>query len=379
MPADFGVYVHWPFCLRKCPYCDFNSHVGTAADPGRWRAALVAEIDHAAAEAPGRTVSSVFFGGGTPSLMEPAVVGAVLERIAARWALAPGAEVTLEANPGTAEAARFADFRAAGVNRLSVGVQSFDDGALGFLGRVHGAAEARAALGLAARHFPRFSLDLIYARPGQTAAAWRRELVEALAFAPAHLSAYQLVIEAGTAFHRSGVAAADEETAADLYETTREVLAGAGLPAYEVSNHARPGAECRHNLLYWRGGDYAGIGPGAHGRITRDGVTCAIRRHANPEGWLKAVEAAGHGTKDRVPLGPRERRDEVLLMGLRLSEGIDRARFRALVGREIESALAADRLARLVDGGFLVLDGGGLRCTAAGLRRLDAVLAALLD
>ncbi|MBL8665802.1 MAG: coproporphyrinogen III oxidase, partial [Candidatus Odyssella sp.] len=268
----FALYVHWPFCLSKCPYCDFNSHVRERVEEARWQRAYLAELERAAAETPGRVVTSVFFGGGTPSLMPPETAAAILARIRALWPVAPDAEITLEANPGAAEAARFRAFRAAGVNRLSIGVQALDDAALKFLGRRHVAAEALAAVERAAGIFPRYSFDLIYARPGQSVAAWREELARALRFAGDHLSVYQLTIEPGTAFHtahaRGDFALPDEDTAADLYEATRDLLGAAGLAAYEISNHARPGGESRHNLAYWRYADYAGIGPGAHGRLT---------------------------------------------------------------------------------------------------------------
>ena len=293
--AGFGVYVHWPFCASKCPYCDFNSHVRAEIDEARWRAALVRELDHFAALAPGRTVTSIFFGGGTPSLMAPATVAAVIERTANHWRLAGDVEITLEANPTSVEAGRFAGYRDAGVNRVSLGVQSLDDRALGFLGRGHDAAEARAAVAVAHARFPRVSFDLIYARPGQSPAAWRRELAEALQIAGEHLSLYQLTLEPGTAFHaraaRGALALPGGDAAAALYDVTQEVLEGAGLPAYEISNHAVPGAESRHNLTYWRSGDYLGVGPGAHGRLTGGGAVLAIAQTRSPERWLAAVEA----------------------------------------------------------------------------------------
>ncbi|MEX0697544.1 MAG: radical SAM family heme chaperone HemW [Dongiaceae bacterium] len=382
MEPGFGIYLHWPFCLSKCPYCDFNSHVRAGVDQGRWRAALLAELDHYAADTAGRTVTSLFFGGGTPSLMEPATVGAAIDRAAARWRLAPDIEITLEANPTSAEAACFDGFRAAGVNRLSLGVQALDDRALRFLGRGHSAAEAMAAVALAQARFARTSFDLIYARPGQGAAAWREELTRAIALAGEHLSVYQLTIEPGTVFEgaqrRGELATPDEDTAAALYETTQELMAAAGLPAYEISNHARPGAECRHNLTYWRYGDYVGIGPGAHGRLTIDGIKLATRQHRAPEAWLAAVEAEGHATRRRDPVPSADRLNEMLMMGLRLAEGVARRRFRAETGFEPEAALDGARLRRLIDGGFLVLDESALRATAAGRQRLDAVLAALL-
>jgi len=385
MSADpgFALYLHWPFCKSKCPYCDFNSHVREQIDEARWRSALISELDRAAATLRGRRVASVFFGGGTPSLMAPVTVGALLDRAAGHWAFAPEAEITLEANPTSVEAARFADFRAAGVNRVSLGVQALDDAALRFLGRHHDVAQARAAVGVAARHFARYSFDLIYARPGQTPLSWRDELAAALAMAGDHLSVYQLTIEPGTAFFtahaRGDFALPDDEGQAALYETTQELLEGAGLTAYEISNHARRGGECRHNLVYWRYGDYLGIGPGAHGRLTLDGQKHALRNRRAPETWLAAIEGGAAACEEDLVLAPDERRAELLMMGLRLAEGVSRARFCAETGRDIEASLEPARLAQLIEGAFLVLDEKGLRATAAGRQRLNAVLAALLD
>jgi putative oxygen-independent coproporphyrinogen III oxidase len=380
--AEFAVYVHWPFCKSKCPYCDFNSHVRASIDEARWRRALLGEIDHYAAETPGRAVTSIFFGGGTPSLMSAATVAAVLDRIAARWPLDPAVEITLEANPTSVEAERFREFRAAGVTRASLGVQALDDGALKFLGRAHDAREALAALDVARRNFERFSFDLIYARPGQTVAAWEAELARALDLAGEHLSVYQLTIEAGTAFAtshaRGDFALPDEETQATLYELTQARLEAAGLPAYEISNHACPGAECRHNLAYWHSADYVGVGPGAHGRLTLGGTRVATRQSRAPETWLAAAERQGHGSEERVIVAPEEHLEELLMMGLRLTEGISRNRFRRAIGREIEAALDEKRLASMIEGGFLTLDETGLAATAAGRQRLNAVLVALL-
>jgi len=378
----FAIYVHWPFCKAKCPYCDFNSHVRESVDHDRWRAALLRELDHFAEETPGRRVTSVFFGGGTPSLMEPATAGAVIDRIAARWPVAPALEITLEANPTSVEASRFAGFRQAGVNRVSLGVQALDDAALRFLGRQHDSAEALAAVDLAARHFDRFSFDLIYARPGQTVDAWERELKQALERRPGHLSAYQLTIEQGTKFHtlygRGAFELPDEETQAALYETTQAVLSAAGLPAYEISNHARPGEECRHNLTYWRYGDYVGVGPGAHGRLTLDGRKLATRTHRAPEIWLERVEGDGHAEHEREAVEPELRFAELLMMGLRLAEGIPRARIVAEHGRDVTELVDRRALDRLVEGGFLTLDQDRLAATQAGRQRLNGVLAALV-
>jgi oxygen-independent coproporphyrinogen-3 oxidase len=378
----FAVYLHWPFCKSKCPYCDFNSHVRAEIDEARWRRALLAELDHYAALAPGRTVTSIFFGGGTPSLMAPATVAALIDRIAGRWRVVDDVEITLEANPTSVEAARFRDLRAAGVNRASLGVQALDDGALRFLGRGHDREEAIAAVEIARRAFDRYSFDLIYARPGQSVAAWEAELAAALALAGDHLSLYQLTIEPGTAFATAAARGAlripEEELAAELFEATQQRLEAHGLAAYEISNHARPGGACRHNLVYWRYGDYAGIGPGAHGRLTLDGARHATRQRRAPETWLKAVEAQGHGTEEALPLAPSEQLEEMLMMGLRLAEGIPRTRFGAVVGMTLEAALPPAPLADLLAGGFLTLDDDRLAATAAGRQRLNAVLAALL-
>ncbi len=382
-----ALYIHWPFCKSKCPYCDFNSHVRAQIDDTRWRAALLAELDHWAPALKGRALVSIFFGGGTPSLMAPATAAALIERAAQHWHVARDLEITLEANPTSVEASRFAELRAAGVNRVSLGVQALDDAALKFLGRGHNAVEARAAVALASRLFPRFSFDLIYARPGQTLEAWRDELNAALAMAGNHLSLYQLTIEAGTAFAtafaRGDFRLPDDESQGALYETTQETLAAAGLPAYEISNHARPGEECRHNLVYWRYQDYLGIGPGAHGRLTlgaEDGGTekRALKNFRAPETWLSAVERAGHGLEETQLLLAEERREEMLMMGLRLEEGVARDAFRAETGADFETVLDPARLAALCGSGFLALDETGLRATASGRQRLNAVLAALI-
>jgi oxygen-independent coproporphyrinogen-3 oxidase len=376
-----AVYIHWPFCRSKCPYCDFNSHVRERIDTVRWRRALLTDLDHQAALAPDRVVTSVFFGGGTPSLMSPETVAVLLDRVRDRWALAADAEITLEANPNSVDAERFRGFAAAGVNRLSLGIQALDPGALRFLGRSHDRPQAIAAIEQAQRFFARFSFDLIYARPGQTRAAWQRELDEALALAGDHLSLYQLTIEPGTVFAalaaRGDRLTADEETAAALFETTQDRLAAHGMPAYEISNHARPGAECRHNLAYWRYRDYVGIGPGAHGRLTSAGGTAATRQRRAPEGWLAAVEAVGSGLEETTELDRDTVVDEMLMMGLRLAEGVARARLEPVAGETVEARFGA-ALPRLVAGGFLQLDETRLVATAAGRQRLDAVLAALL-
>lgn len=375
---SFGIYIHWPFCLSKCPYCDFNSHVANGIDQPGWRAALLSELAHFAQQTQGREVTSIFFGGGTPSLMEPATTAALLDKIAALWPVSPGVEITLEANPGTIDAARFRDFRAAGVNRLSMGLQALDDESLRFLGRKHDSAQAVQAVELAHAIFPRISFDLIYARPGQSAEDWRLELAMALAMAADHLSVYQLTIEEGTAFHpahaRGDFVLPDEDEAAEMFDLTQELCAAAGLPAYEVSNHARPGAECRHNLLYWQGDDYIGIGPGAHGRLNGQ----AVRQFKTPDRWRQAVAEHGHGTQEQTPLSFEERRDELVMMGLRLTEGLDAARFARITGQPLEPSLDPAGLALMLQDGFAEWRHGALRATAPGRLVLNSVIATLL-
>ncbi len=380
---SFAVYVHWPFCKSKCPYCDFNSHVRDKIDGDAWQNALLREIDHYAALTPGKRVTSVFFGGGTPSLMDPSLAGSVLERIATRWAIADEPEITLEANPNSSEAAHFAAFKAAGVNRLSIGVQALDDAALKFLGRGHDVREARRAIDHAAALFERFSFDLIYARPGQTVAEWQEELARALALQPPHLSLYQLTIEEGTQFQtlfaRGQYKLPDEDVQEQLYDVTNAALADAGLPAYEVSNYARRGQESRHNLVYWRYEDYVGVGPGAHGRIAIDGKRHATRQAKAPETWLADVAANGHATAECVPLERATQVDEAVMMGFRLSEGIDAARFERVTGVALEGPEALDpaRVARMIADGFLARTPTGLAATPQGTKLLNALLAAL--
>jgi oxygen-independent coproporphyrinogen-3 oxidase len=378
----FAIYVHWPFCLSKCPYCDFNSHVREQVDHARWRAALLAELDHYAERTAGRTVTSIFFGGGTPSLMEPATAAAVIDRIAKRWTTAPGLEISLEANPSSVEAARFADLAQAGVNRVSLGVQALDDRSLTFLGRRHNAEEALAALAVAKNQFGRVSFDLIYARPGQSLEAWTAELERALQEGTEHLSVYQLTIEEGTKFAtlaaRGELDMPDEDTQATLYEATQAILTDAGLPAYEISNHARPGAECRHNLTYWRYGDYVGVGPGAHGRLTIGGEKLATRAHRAPEIWLERVEAKGYGAHADEPVSLTERRDELLMMGLRLAEGVSRTRLSEELGADVGELVDGLSLSRLIDAEYVALNTDRIQATAAGRQRLNAVLASLL-
>ncbi len=382
-PAALALYVHWPFCLSKCPYCDFNSHVRESVDEARWQRALLAELDHFADMLPGATVASVFFGGGTPSLMPPGTAARIIERAAARWVLAADAEITLEANPTSTEAARLEDFRSAGVNRVSLGVQALDDGALGFLGRGHDAAEARAAVALAQRIMPRSSFDLIYARPGQTVEAWRAELNEALALAGDHLSLYQLTIEKGTPFFRlereGAFALPDDDLSRALFDLTQEATAAAGFAAYEVSNHGRGGDVCRHNLAYWRYDDYVGIGPGAHGRIRpAGGGRQALRQHAGPEGWLAAVERDGFGTAETRHLSADEQAREMLMMGLRLAEGVSESRLAERTGCDPDRVIDRAGLDRLCRAGYLERRGGRLCATAAGRPLLNSLLVTLL-
>jgi oxygen-independent coproporphyrinogen-3 oxidase len=377
--AGFGVYVHWPFCLAKCPYCDFNSHVRhEPPDEARFARAISAELAHAAARSGSRALTSVFFGGGTPSLMRPRTVAAILDEIARHWSLGADTEITLEANPTSVEADRFSGYRDAGVNRVSLGVQALDDQSLKALGRMHTAAEALTALSIAKSTFPRVSFDLIYARPGQMPAQWRGELTQALAEDVEHLSLYQLTIEEDTPFaalRRAGkLRPPDDDTARALWDATQEMCEAAGFPAYEISNHARPGAESRHNLVYWRSGEYVGVGPGAHGRIQTGQGRTATATERHPERWLALVETQGHGLVVDEPLGAIERADEFLLMGLRLREGIERARFRGLAGRDFDEA----RLASLAQEGMIEATGDGkLRVTAAGFPVLDAIVADL--
>jgi len=378
MSAPLGVYIHWPFCKSKCPYCDFNSHVREGVEQVRWRQALLTELEHAARETPARRVETMFFGGGTPSLMEPATVGALIKRTKELWDTAPDIEITLEANPTSVEAGRFTALAEAGVNRVSLGVQALDPAALKFLGREHSVAEALDALAVAKKNFARHSFDLIYARPGQTPDAWADELERALALAGEHLSLYQLTIEADTPFaalHAAGkLTIPDDEVARALYDTTQEVCAAHGLPAYEISNHARPGAECRHNLIYWRYGEYAGIGPGAHGRLDISGVRRATATERHPERWLMRVESTGDGLTIDDALSRDEQADELLLMGLRLAEGIEPQRYASLAGRSLD----AERVATLQGHGLIDIDASGrLRVTAAGFPVLDAVVADL--
>jgi oxygen-independent coproporphyrinogen-3 oxidase len=372
--AGFGLYLHWPFCLAKCPYCDFNSHVAAEIDESRWNRAYLGEIERVGQETEGRVLSTVFFGGGTPSLMSPELVGAILEKVRATWVVANDLEVTLEANPTSVEAGRFRGYRDAGVNRVSVGIQALRDADLKALGRMHSVAEAQAAFGLAREVFDRVSFDLIYARQGQGLEDWLAELREALAMAADHLSLYQLTIEDGTAFgdrYRRGrlKGLPDDDLAADMYLLTQEMTEAAGLPAYEVSNHARPGAESRHNLIYWRSGDWAGIGPGAHGRLTLGGARVATETPLSPLGWLRQVETTGSGEGGREFVAAEDVEAEALMMGLRLAEGLP-----------VEAVPAAKLsvLNELAVDGLLLIDAGRVHSTSEGRLVLNRITGALL-
>ncbi len=375
--AGFGVYIHWPFCASKCPYCDFNSHVRIGGvDERRFLAAFRRELRSTRERIGPRCVTSIFIGGGTPSLMQPSTVGGILDEIGGLWEIEPGAEVTLEANPSSVEADRFRGYRAAGVNRVSLGVQSLRDSDLKQLGRLHSVAEAKAAIAVASSTFERFSFDLIYARPGQTAEAWQAELEEALAMAGGHLSLYQLTIEDGTPFaalYAAGkLRVPDGEHARALYELTNEITAANGLPAYEISNHAVPGEESQHNLLYWRYGEYAGIGPGAHGRLIIGRERWATMNERVPERWLSQVEETGEGWIEAEPLSPREQADEMLLMGLRIDEGLDLNRFERIGGKQVDPVL----ISQLVDQGLLKTSANGrrIKATMAGRMVLNEVV-----
>ena len=369
-----ALYIHWPFCVSKCPYCDFNSHVREAIDQAQWRTALLTDLAHEASLTPGRTLGSIFFGGGTPSLMDPATVEALIDEAARLWHLPSGTEITLEANPSSVEALRFRDLAEAGVNRVSLGMQALDDEALRLLGRAHDVEEAQWALATAQRHFARVSLDLIYARPGQSAADWEAELARALAFGTEHLSLYQLTIEPGTRFETDvrlgAMTPADPDHAARLYELTQAMTTEAGKPAYEVSNHAAPGAESRHNLAYWRYADYVGVGPGAHGRRG----TLATTRHKKPENWLAALTRNGHGLQEERPLPSGERAGEALMMGLRLAEGIDLADIAARTGVAQDALVDEAAVTRLAAHDLIVRTGNHLTVTPQGMLLLDGIL-----
>ncbi|WP_298984392.1 radical SAM family heme chaperone HemW [uncultured Roseibium sp.] len=377
--GGFGIYVHWPFCAAKCPYCDFNSHVRhQVVDQARFASAFERELSHFAELTKGKTVESIFLGGGTPSLMEPETVGRILNKVSELWSLDADAEISLEANPSSVEADRFKGYRAAGVNRVSLGVQSLIDADLKLLGRLHDAGTARNAIETARATFPRLSFDLIYARPGQTPDGWRQELEEAIGLAADHLSLYQLTIEEGTPFfnlYQAGKLKMPEpDLGAEFYELTQDVTTAAGLPAYEVSNHARPGAECRHNLVYWRYGDYVGVGPGAHGRLTVGVNRLATATERHPETWLENVEQVGHALVENSGLSEEEQGDEFLLMGLRLKEGIDLGRYERFAHRSIDPK----RLNALLEHNMVERVGENrVRATREGFFVLDAVVADL--
>jgi len=380
----FGLYIHWPFCVSKCPYCDFNSHVRERVDAARWQTAYLRELAQYAEAGVGQDeiITSVFFGGGTPSLMPPDTAAAILEAARKHWRFSEDVEITLEANPNSAEAGKFAAFAQAGVNRLSIGVQSFDADVLKFLGRAHDAAEARRAIESAQKAVSRYSFDLIYARPEQTADQWRAELREALALAGDHLSLYTLTIEPNTGFAgavaRGALHPMPSDDQAALYDLTQEILDQAGLPAYEISNHARPGGESRHNLVYWRSGEYLGLGPGAHGRILRDGAWQATQTRRRPEVWLEQVEGEGHGRESETPVASAERAEEALMMGLRLAEGVYAANFRAATGIDLDVFVPRERSAPLEAAGLLYRDDARIMATRDGRAVLDGLLARLL-
>ncbi len=374
MATPLALYIHWPFCVSKCPYCDFNSHVRDTVDDAAWRAALLADMSYEAALTSGRKLTSIFFGGGTPSLMPPSTVAALIDAAERHWGFADNIEITLEANPSSVEAARFADLAAAGVNRVSLGLQSLDDAALTFLGRAHSVAESLDALGIAQRHFARVNIDLIYARPDQTAAQWEAELQRALSFGTDHMSLYQLTIEPGTRFEtlvRTGhFIPADDDDAATLYELTGQMTSAAGIPAYEISNHARPGNESRHNLSYWRYDDYIGIGPGAHGRR----LNAATQRHKKPENFLSAVERNTHGISSEEYLDAATRATESLLMGLRLAEGIDLGRLSQRTGIAAADLLDMDAVGKIAQLGLITRTDTHVTVTPQGMPLLDAIL-----
>ena len=373
-----GIYIHWPFCEKKCPYCDFNSHAQDNINHLKWLKAYLNELRYYANETSERVISSVFLGGGTPSLMKPSIIGKILDEIQSLWDCSKAMEVTAEANPSSSEAQRFKDFRSAGINRLSIGVQSLNNQSLMFLGRLHNADDARKAIKAATKIFPRISFDLIYALPGQTPITWKKELASAIKIAEGHLSLYQLTIEPGTEFHKKRIQAANEDIGAALYELTQEIIDNAGLPAYEISNHAKKGQESRHNLIYWRGGDYLGIGPGAHGRITHAYKTEMMHNYREPETWLNLAITKKYGQQKRATLSNEERRNELVLMGLRLIEGISLDHFNSLTNQHLTKIIDKNRINALADQGYLTLNNTILKTTFAGRQRLNAVLTYLL-
>lgn len=373
--GGFGLYLHWPFCQSKCPYCDFNSHVSGNIDQQRWKSAYLAEIDRLGLETRGRVLQTVFFGGGTPSLMEPELVSAIIDRVRRTWPMANDPEITLEANPGSIEMGRFRGYREAGVNRISMGMQAMNDADLRMLGRMHSVDEARKAFEIARNCFDRVSFDLIYARQGQTLSAWRKELNSALDLAIDHLSLYQLTIEDGTVFGKRFAQGGlkglpGDDLAADMFEMTQNICAERGFPAYEVSNHAKPGAESLHNLIYWRGGDYVGVGPGAHGRLTLAGDRFASEAPKTPGAWLALVESGAAGERPRAKLALSERADEYLIMSLRLREGMEIDRYEAMTGRPLD----AERLSGMTELGLIVKSGNRLSATDKGTMLLNAII-----
>jgi putative oxygen-independent coproporphyrinogen III oxidase len=377
-----GLYVHWPFCVSKCPYCDFNSHVRNSVDHKRWENALLKELRHVGEQTRGRPLKSVFFGGGTPSLMDPETVKSIIDHLGNYWVL-DNPEITLEANPNSVEIEKFRDFRAAGVNRVSIGIQSLNADALKFLGRAHSVQEATRAIEIAAETFDRYSFDLIYARPGQTVNEWEAELRQAMPLLRDHISLYQLTIEPGTAFHtayaRKDFSLPQGEQAADLFERTNEILMEKGIHRYEVSNHAKIGKECQHNLVYWRYQDYAGIGPGAHGRLTSNGLKSATQCYRAPETWMEHVETQGHGVQQITPLSQEEQITESLMMGLRLQEGINRNSFAKAFQKDVSEILNTSKVDALIKEGYLVLDDVAIKTTPEGLLRLNSLLAYITE
>ncbi len=380
---SFGIYVHWPFCLSKCPYCDFNSHVHERVDHEAFAKAYLKEINYIADMTKGRTVETVFFGGGTPSLMKPETVQMILDAVKSHWDVSPDWEVTLEANPTSSEAEKFKAFKAAGVNRLSLGIQSLRSEDLKFLGRTHDTEQAREAIQMAADNFDRFSFDLIYARPQQTVEAWKEELREALQIAAGHISLYQLTIEKNTPFFiqhaRGEFKIPAEELAADFYDATEEIMKASGFETYEVSNYARPGQQSRHNLIYWRYGDYAGIGPGAHGRLTLGGKKYATRTHRAPDIWLQRVEANGHSHHEFELIEPVQRLQEAVMMGLRLEEGVPLSRLQSEYGGDPLEIIEQRKISKLCDEGLLIFENDIIRATHSGRKCLNGVLNYLLN
>lgn len=378
-----AIYIHWPFCAAKCPYCDFNSHVRESIEEARWRDAYSRALDYYAALVPDREIVSVFFGGGTPSLMAPDTVAAILDKVRQCWPMREGAEITLEANPTSVEASKFCGFRDAGVNRLSMGVQSFHDSDLQFLGREHSALEAMRAIEIAADVFDRFSFDLIYALPKQNLKSWQEQIQKAQEFSPDHLSVYQLTIEKSTPFymqHKKGVfEIPDEDLASDFYGLTQDVMEGYGLPAYEVSNHARIGQESQHNLVYWTYGDYIGVGAGAHGRLSVNGQKQALRDHAAPDRWLERVEEYGQGLHNPEFLNAEDQFAEGLMMGLRLVRGLDVAYLYDRCGVAFDDVIDVQRFQRLTDEGWIKREGDIVRLEREGMLRLNAIVSYLLE